>query len=111
MGLTHPHVRAVRVRHGLLQLAGGVLAWSLHRSAAQGEVPYQPVSSGAGGAAGNGAGGSAGAYGRMPASDPFAAYQPPQVRRNVKPYGAVHACKRGVEPIAGGLQGWRERFN
>ncbi|KXZ48353.1 hypothetical protein GPECTOR_28g760 [Gonium pectorale] len=58
------------------KLAGGVLAWSLHRSATQGEVPYQPVGQ-SGAPAGNG-GAAAGGYGHMPSADPFAAYQPPQ---------------------------------
>ncbi|EFJ48411.1 hypothetical protein VOLCADRAFT_104795 [Volvox carteri f. nagariensis] len=60
----------------LAKLVGGALAWSLHRSASQGEVPYQPVTqTNAGGSSGSG---GPGAYARMPASDPFAAYQPPQ---------------------------------
>ncbi|PNH08516.1 hypothetical protein TSOC_004916 [Tetrabaena socialis] len=57
------------------KLAGGMLAWSLHRSAAQGEVPYQPVSQGTGL---GGAAAAQGAYAHMPSADPFAAYQPPQ---------------------------------
>ncbi|KAG2429446.1 hypothetical protein HYH02_014028 [Chlamydomonas schloesseri] len=69
----------------LCKLAGAVLAWSLHRSSAQGEQPYQPVGSssaphhhqGAAGSSGTAGGGAAG-YGHMPSADPFAAYQPPQ---------------------------------
>ncbi|PNW70806.1 hypothetical protein CHLRE_17g734596v5 [Chlamydomonas reinhardtii] len=86
----------------LCKVAGAVLAWSLHRSSTQGEVPYQPVSSSAGahhqGGAGGGSG-AAGGYGQMPSADPFAGYHrhsrtrctrrcPP--RTNLSPLASPH---------------------
>ncbi|GIL57630.1 hypothetical protein Vafri_12823 [Volvox africanus] len=59
----------------LAKLVGSALAWSLHRSSAQGEVPYQPVTQG--GSGGSRSGNQVN-YARVPTSDPFAAYQPPQ---------------------------------
>ncbi|GFR50191.1 hypothetical protein Agub_g12359 [Astrephomene gubernaculifera] len=62
----------------IAKLAGGVLAWSLHRSATVGEVPYQAIGQANAGGAGVSAVPPPPSYGHMPSSDPFAAYQPPQ---------------------------------
>ncbi|GIL90974.1 hypothetical protein Vretimale_17075 [Volvox reticuliferus] len=71
----------------LAKLVGGVLAWSLHRAASQGEVPYQPV-----GQAGSGSSrsGNQGNYGRAAPSDPFAAYQPPQPEGLSQPISSTY---------------------
>lgn len=69
------------------KVAGGVLAWSLHKSAAQGEVPYRPLSQG-----GSGQGGSQGGPQHM--GDPFAAYQPPPAQPD-----ALHPIQSTYQPF------------
>ncbi|KAG2483276.1 hypothetical protein HYH03_017873 [Edaphochlamys debaryana] len=79
------------------KLAGGVLAWSLHRSAGQGEVPYQPVSTGHGG---SGGAGGAGAGGYAHSSDPFAAYQPPQAEALHPPLSSTYQPFPSSQPAS-----------
>lgn len=64
-----PHGRGWHIFFTVLemsaQLAGGVLAWSLHKSATQAEVPYRPLNQ------------QAPSSSHVQQADPFSAFHPP----------------------------------